>query len=277
MNVDRLTPNIGARISGLDLRGVQLSQRGELRGLLEEHLVLFFVGQQLSLDEFQHFGEVMGELKRGVATPGFRGPDDYIIRIEVPPGTRRGGYADRWHTDEPYLEEPNTATILMPDCLPSAGGDTCWASMYAAYDLLSEPLKRLADELAATHFTAGRFKGEWTHPVVRVNPKTGRRALYVNSIFTRDIANLSAQESKEVLDLFVRLATPPEAQVRYRWTPDTVAIWDNRFSQHYAVSDYSEPRRMFRMLVRGEPVVGLRDAVNPPPAAPSVERATTSA
>ena len=257
MKVEWLTPNIGARITGLDLTRIDVSSREELRALLEEHLVLFFVGQQLDLDQFQRFGQVFGDLKRGVASPGLRGDDDFVIRIEVPEGKRRGAYADRWHADEPYLEEPAYATILMPDCLPSSGGDTCWASMYAAYDMLSEPLKRLAGDLRATHATAGKYVGQYTHPVVRVNPRDSRRGLYVNSIFTREIADLPLVEAKEVLDLFVRLATPPEVQVRYRWTPDTVAIWDNRFTQHYALSDYTAPRRMNRLLVKGEPVIGL--------------------
>jgi taurine dioxygenase len=261
MKIERLTTNIGARVSGLDLREVRQSQREDLRGLLEDNLVLFFVGQKLNLDEFQHFGEVMGELVQMGALPGYRGPDDLVARLEVPAGTRRGRYADRWHTDEPYLEQPTYATMLMPDRLPSSGGDTCWANMYTAYELLSEPLRRFADGLYAVQSSAtvtSEFKGEHTHPVVRVNPKTGRRALYVNSIFTRDILDLPVAEAKEVLELLVRLSTPQEAQVRYRWTPDTVAIWDNRFTQHYAVRDYDEPRGMFRMIIRGEPVHGLR-------------------
>jgi len=265
MQVERLTPHIGARVSGIDLRKVRRSQRDELRDLLDDNLVVFFVGQSLSIDEYQNFGEVIGDLEVTPISPGFRGAGDPIHVIESPPGTRRGRYADRWHTDVPFVEVPPYATILMPQVLPPNGGDTNWASMYAAYEMLADPLKRLADELYVVQsITTAQFTGEYVHPLVRLHPKTGRRGLFINGIFSSDIVGVSVEESNWLKDMFMALTTQPDLQVRYRWTPDTVTIWDNRFSQHYACKDYDQPRRMLRMTVKGEPVVGLRPASETP-------------
>lgn len=270
MKIERLTPHIGARISGIDLGRVELSQRDELRALLEEHLVLFFVEQKLDLDQFQHFGEVIGELKRGVATPGLRGPDDYVIRIEVPAGIRRGGYADRWHSDECYLEEPNYATILMPECLPSSGGDTCWASMYAAYDNLSEPMKAMLDGLTAVHSIeltiqrmnqfadryeqaySSRHDRQQVHPVVITHPETGRKALFISETFTTRIVELTEIESAGLLQALFRHIGSPRFTVRWKWTANDLAFWDNRSVQHFAVPDYEDERVMQRIVLAGE-------------------------
>jgi len=259
MKVERLTPHIGARVSGLNLADVRISDRDDLRALLEEHLVLFFIGQSLDLDQFQNFGEVIGDLEVTPVVPGLRGANDPVHAIEAPSGTRRGGFTDRWHSDIPYRECPPYATILMPEYLPPLGGDTCWASMYAAYEMLSGPLQRLADELYVVQYViSDRYNGEYTHPLVRVNPKTGQRGLFINSVFSREFAGVSIEESEQLKDMFFTLSTLPDLQVRYRWTPDTVAIWDNRFCVHYACKDYGEPRRLLRLTVEGEPVIGLK-------------------
>jgi taurine dioxygenase len=176
--------------------------------------------------------------------------------IEVPKDAPRGGYTDQWHSDIYLSRNSPYALILRPDYMPSVGGDTLWASSYAAYEMMSPPLRRLADELEVQ---VVRGATEFVHPVVRVNPRTGRRGLNVNSLFSRRIIGVSATESAKLIDMFRTLATLPDIQVRYRWTPDTVAIWDNGFTQHYATADYSEPRRMQRLTVAGEPVLGIRD------------------
>jgi alpha-ketoglutarate-dependent taurine dioxygenase len=122
--------------------------------------------------------------------------------------------------------------------------------------MMSPPLQRLADELQVE---VVRETATFVHPVVRVHPRSGRRGLNVNSLFSRRILGVSSTESAKLIDMFRTLAVPPDAQVRYRWTMDTVAMWDNGFTQHYAVADYDEPRRMQRLTVLGEPVLGVRD------------------
>jgi taurine dioxygenase len=258
MDIERLTPNIGACVSGLDLATLVPADRPMIRDLLEQHMVLFFTGQSLTPASFRSFGEVVGDLEVTPLLPGLSGDNDPIHIVEAPAGVERGRFADAWHTDVPFRECPPYATILKPEYLPSLGGDTLWASMYAAYEMMSEPLRRLADSLEVVQAVAtprGTF--EFTHPVVRVHPITGRRGLNVNSVFSRRIVDVSVVESARLIEMFCTLATVPDVQVRYRWTPDTVAIWDNRFTQHYATSDYNEPRRMQRLTVIGEPVLGI--------------------
>jgi taurine dioxygenase len=256
MQVETLTPHIGARVSGLDLASLEPGDRRMIRDLLERHLVLFFVGQSLDLHAYKRFGDVVGDLEKTPSVPHLDGDLEMVEIIEVPKDVQRGGYTDQWHSDIYLSRNSPYALILRPEYLPSVGGDTLWASSYAAYEMMSPPLQRLADELEVQ---VVRGATEFVHPVVRVNPRTGRRGLNVNSLFSRRIMGVSAAESAKLLDMFRTLATLPDIQVRYRWTPDTVAMWDNGFTQHYATADYAGPRRMLRLTVTGEPVLGVRD------------------
>jgi taurine dioxygenase len=260
MEVRRLTPHIGARVRGIDLATATPADRPMLRGLLEEHLVLFFEGQAFDLHAYKRFGEAVGDLEVTPLLPGLGDDLAEVHIVEAPPGRTRG-YADAWHTDVPFRELPPYATILRPEYLPSLGGDTLWASMYAAYEGLSDSLRRLADELDVVQGVsapAGTF--EHVHPAVRVHPVTGRRGLNINSVFSKRIVGASRVESAELIRMFVALATLPDYQLRFAWSPDIVAVWDNRFTQHYASADYDEPRRMQRMTVVGEAVLGPRSA-----------------
>ncbi|WP_181008449.1 TauD/TfdA dioxygenase family protein [Sphingomonas montanisoli] len=256
MHIERLGPYLGVRVTGLDLRDLTIADRPMIRDLLEEHLVLFFEGQDLSEEQFKTYGQVVGDLDNLVLLSNEKQDEPAVQIVEMKPGTVRGLYTDSWHSDACYLERPPYATTIKPVHLPPIGGDTIWASMYAAYELMAEPLRRLADELQVVQ-AINRF--EHVHPVVRVNPRTGRRALYVNSVFSQRILGVSKVESQQLIDMFCTLATIPDVQVRYRWTPHTVAIWDNRFTQHYAVADYTAPRKMHRLTIMGEPVLGVKD------------------
>jgi taurine dioxygenase len=255
MRVEALTPHIGARVSGIDLATLDPRDRDGLRELLEKHLVLFFVGQSLDLPAYKRFGEVVGELEETPAVAKLD-IDKLVDIIESPKGQPRGEFTDQWHTDVYLSGQPPYASILRPEYLPAVGGDTLWANLYAAYEMMAEPLKRLADVLEVT---VVRGAAEFIHPVVRVNPRTGRRALNVNSLFSRRIIGVSATESDHLIEMFRTLAVRPEVQIRYRWTLDTVTMWDNGFTQHYAIADYDQPRRMQRLTVRGEPVLSIKD------------------
>jgi taurine dioxygenase len=261
MKLEQLTPHIGARVSGIDLASLGPDDRGGIRDLLERHLVLFFVDQSLSLQAYKQFGEIVGELEETPSVAKLGDGFDLVDIIEVPKGIGRGAYTDQWHTDVYLSGRPPYASILRPEYLPSVGGDTLWANMYAAYELMSPPLRRLADELEVE--VVRDISAAFIHPVVRVHPRTGRRALNVNSLFSRRIVGVSAAESAKLIDMFRTLAVLPEVQVRYRWTLDTIAIWDNGFTQHYAIADYDEPRRMQRLTVRGERVLSVRDCGTP--------------
>ncbi|NQZ99975.1 MAG: TauD/TfdA family dioxygenase [Myxococcales bacterium] len=160
----------------------------------------------------------------------------------------------QWHSDGSYYERPSHAALLQPAILASLGGDTLWASTNAA---LSDSLRRSLGDLRALH-SAGT-QGECVHPVVRVDPATGRRGLFVNRLFVKQIVGLDDTESRNLLELLFSHLASPEFQIRFRWTPDIVAVWDNRFAQHFAVRDYKERRRMHRIALAGERPLGPAD------------------
>ncbi len=263
MKLERLNPHLGARISGLKLDQLTMADRGELRARLDEHQVLFFTGQSLDARAFHRFAAIVGELQApDDAAPSLKtmeGDLKAIHYIDVE-GTARGTYSDVWHSDVSFFEQPTLGAVLQPMVLPSLGGDTLWASMYAAYEALPDSLRRVADELSALHQVAYQGQAmQCVHPVVRVNPVTGRRGLYVNRLFTKGIVGMTPVESANLLELLLGHCTLPDFQLRFHWTPDIVAVWDNRFTMHYAVRDYSEPRRMMRVGLAGERPMGLAD------------------
>ncbi len=179
--------------------------------------------------------------------------------------TRRAN-ADRWHNDVTYLARPPKAAILCTEDIPPLGGDTLWANMYLAYEALSDPIKELFGRLRAVHSFAKNFTPERfaalgmedrrdaiyvqhppvSHPVARTNPATGRKALFVNQDFTSHIEGVSHRESDVLLRFLFEHMTAPEFQVRWRWSAGTVAMWDNRWTQHCALADYFPAHRFVR-------------------------------
>ena len=265
MQLERLSPHLGARVSGVDLAQLGASDREAVLAPLEEHLVLVFEGQKLDPQGFQRFAEVVGEVepveRAAPFTPTLDGDLARINYLEIDPSHPRGTYSDRWHTDLSFFEAPTFAALLMPAVLPRLGGDTLWSSMVAAYEQLPDSLRRAIEDLEAIHsvnLPDGRYL-RTPHPVVRVNPRDGRRGLYVNESFTTEVVGLSPMEGAQLLDLLCRHLTLPDFQMRLRWSEDLVVLWDNRFTQHYAVRDYGERRRMLRMSVAGERPIGPRD------------------
>ena len=260
MKLERLNPHLGAGITGADLTQFTLADRDELQAMLDEHLVLFFVGQRLEPQQLLSFAEAFGEIQppeeAAPHTPTLPGNLNRLHYVEVT-GTQRGTYSDIWHSDVSCFEKPTYGAILAPETLPAIGGDTLWASMYAAYEALAPSLQALLEDKRAIHQAASSFMFvEASHPIVRVNPRTGRRGLYVNRLFTKRIEGLPPIESASLLDMLTAHCALPDFQVRYSWTPDTVVLWDNRFTLHYAVRDYSEPRRMIRTSTVGERPIG---------------------
>ena len=171
-----------------------------------------------------------------------------------------------WHSDVTWRAEPSLGSVLRGRIIPEVGGDTMWSDMVAAYEGLSPAMKDWVCTLTAIHDGSG-FAGylgipidQWyerfplqEHPVVRTHPETGERALYVNCSFTRSIKGLSQKESDWLLDHLYAQAAIPEYQVRFRWRENSIAFWDNRSCQHYAVADYSPAMRaMERVTIIGD-------------------------
>lgn len=275
--VERLGAFHGARIHGVDLAHATDEQIAAVRGLLVEHKVLFFGGQELDPDSQVRLGNRVGELTP--SHPVVKGVDDAHPEIYALDAADNG-FADIWHTDVTFVKRPPLGSILRAVSIPPVGGDTQWADAEAAYASLSEPVRRLADQLTAVHdgtrefgyYLAQRGGNSWEgedvarlepieHPVVRVHPETGRRSLFVNPGFTSHISGVSDAESRHLLDLFYAHITKPEHIVRHRWSAGDVAMWDNRATLHYANRDYGDFRRiMHRITLRGDEPVGVGGA-----------------
>jgi len=268
------TANIGAEVAGIDLAepldGLTV---GWLRQALLDHLVLFFRDQHLSTDAQLRLAEHFGDIDLPLFRTESSSRPEVIVLDQVAP---KGEGADSWHADNTYMANPPMASILHAQLLPPVGGDTCFASMVAAYDALSPAMRDFLDGLTAVHsleVMAERTKhvanarlrdslDEWppvVHPVVRVHPETGRKLLNVNRNWTVRIVELSDAESDAVLRFLYGHLDGPEFQVRFHWTPGAVAFWDNRAVQHYAVADYTSRRTMQRVTVTGDRPFGPGD------------------
>lgn len=250
LKVTRLSAAIGAEITGMELRGLAAEQVETIRSLLHEHLVLFFPGQHLDIDEHVALGSHFGPLDAhpNLANPFTRHPQVFELAAS------HGGVADEWHSDISFGAHPSVMSILnMIEC-PEVGGDTMWANACAAYDALSAPLQDLCSGLTALHDATPHGKPEMNaiHPVVRVHPQTGRRALFVNEHFTRRLVELSHEESELLLGYLVRWVANPRFTVRYRWQKGTIAMWDNRCTQHFVVGDFNQQRVIQRVTVMGD-------------------------
>ena len=271
LEFQRLEPTIGARVHGIDLARATDDQVVELRAALAEYKVLFFSDQHdLHPDSQIALGRRLGEVTEShPVVPGVDENHPEIYELD----SNTGGFADIWHTDVTFVRRPPLGSVLRAVVLPPTGGDTQWADLELAYDSLSEPVRRLADQLTAVHdgnrewgyYLAQRqertkWEGEEfkalvpiEHPVVRVHPETGRRSLFVNPGFVSHIAGVSDAESRYLLDLFYAHITKPEHIVRHRWSVGDVVMWDNRSTVHYANRDYGNQRRvMHRITLRGD-------------------------
>ncbi|MGW6754360.1 TauD/TfdA dioxygenase family protein [Streptomyces sp. NPDC055006] len=262
----RLTPQtrvIGAQVDGLDLAApLDAVTRTELRQALLEWKVLFFSGQTLTASQQREFAAVFGTPERDHPFLPNAG-DPHVVRLAR--DAQNPGTENIWHSDMTFSPQPPLGSVLRAVEVPATGGDTLWADMAAAYDGLPDAVRRRIADLRAVHeipqapgdVGAARARlRPVEHPVVRTHPETGRQLLYVNRVFTSRIVGFSTQASRELLDFLTRQADYPEYQVRLHWEPGTVAVWDNRATQHYAVSDYFPDRRVMERVT----LVGDRPA-----------------
>ena len=269
LRVDALTPTIGAEVTGVDLREpLDADTVSRLRAALNEHLVIFFRGQDITIDEHVRFARYFGEIDM----PPFRSAGADRPELTVLDQTEpKGQGADSWHADFTHRPEPPMGSVLRAVQLPTLGGDTCWASMYAAYDGLAPAMQGFVDGLSAVNTlqmmaerarirtpeatladpTADGYPS-FVHPVVRVHPETGRKLLNVNANWTSRIVDVDESESNALLTLLFNHLKSPDYQCRFRWTPNAIAFWDNRAAQHFAVADYTERRIMQRITIKGD-------------------------
>lgn len=264
--VKPLAPSIGGEISGVDLREpLDDATFAEIERALLEYKVVFFRDQDLSMDQQADFARRFGPLEEHPFLPSPDG-EPQVIRFEK--DEQVVGVENIWHSDVSWREEPSLGSVLRAREVPAIGGDTVWADMEAAYEGLSDEWKQRIEGRVAVHDFVNSFglalpeeKREEMrakfppaeHPIVRTHPATGRRCIYVNGIFTSQVKGLSPEESDDLLRVLYQQAAVPEYQVRFRWQKDSVAFWDNRSTQHYAISDYwPQPRVMDRVTVIGD-------------------------
>jgi taurine dioxygenase len=266
IEVKPVTATIGAEIFGIDLgRPLGNQQFQEVHDALMAHQVIFFRDQKLSLEQHKAFGRLFGELHIHPNTPGPEGHPE-ILPIHADANSKRIA-GERWHSDVSCDPEPPMGSILNLKTVPPVGGDTIFASMYAAYDALSEPMKKFLSGLTAIHDGSMNYsrtnqligvEGPKTfpraeHPLIRTHPVTGRQAIFVNPVFTHSIKDVPEAESKAILDFLYEHCGRAHWQVRFRWQPDSVAFWDNRCVQHIAMWDYyPQVRSGYRVTVKGD-------------------------
>ena len=250
--VKKLSMALGAEITGIDLCKVSDNDIKEIKSLLTEHMVLFFPGQRITQDEHVEFGAKFGELE---GHPNLKNKTVTHPKIfELAAST--GGIADEWHTDITYQDSPAIMSVLHMVKCPEIGGDTMWSNLNAAYEALSDPLKDLCEGITALHDASPHGRPDKTaiHPVVRLHPVSGKKVLYVNEHFTRRIVEMTMDESDMLLSHLTKWVTQPQFTVRYHWTEGTIAMWDNRSTQHYVVNDFDGERIIQRVTVMGDKV-----------------------
>jgi taurine dioxygenase len=272
IEVTRVTRSLGAVVTGVDLsQNLPQSTIERLNELMVEHKVLFFRDQPVTPHTQRDFAARFGSLHVHPIYPVL--PDlPEILLLDNHEAFLPDN--DNWHTDVTFSKTPPLAGILAAKRIPPVGGDTLWSDCTAAYEALSEPVRRLLDGLTAQHWVAKSFPPErWqndpafkeryeravakhppvNHPVVRTHPVSRRKGLFVNEGFTTHINELKPRESETLLRFLSTHLSQQEFTIRWRWKVDDVAFWDNRNTQHYAIADYLPERRtMHRATVNGD-------------------------
>ena len=271
---------LGAEIDGIDLAHLTAEEFSKIRQAFLDHLVIFFHDQELTPAQHKEFTARFGALS---CMPYVKALDEHpeiIAVLKEADEQKISVFGGAWHSDFSFLEEPPLGSVLYALDVPPYGGDTLWSNMYAAYDALSDGMKRLLDPLTALH--SGSVYGvdgiphdlrtsrsiaisrnnpeadlERAHPVIRSHPETGRKALFVNPIYTTRFEGMTRDESKPLLEFLYAHATRPEFTCRFRWQKRALAVWDNRCAMHYAINDYDGQRRlMHRTTIAGDRPVG---------------------
>ncbi len=270
LTIDPLTPTIGAEIHGVNLAGPIDSQTAvSLKAALLEWKVLFFRDQNITTEQHLTFARIFGALE---THPFDASKPNYPEVLAITHDRNSRGAENVWHTDVTWRIEPSLGSVLRAIEVPPVGGDTLFADMYAAYDGLTDEVKAKIEGKVALHKLGhyervlrkrGASEAEIAkaysdyppveHPVARTIPETGRKALFLSPGYVQHIVGMEPAESKSLLKHLYAQAKIPEYQCRFRWQKDSIAFWDNRCTQHYAVSDYwPAVRRMERVTIVGD-------------------------
>jgi taurine dioxygenase len=265
LKLEKLTPHCGAEVLAIDLSApLEDATIAALEQALAAHGVLFFRDQSLTPEQHKALGRRFGELHLHPAYPDILTGHPEIMIIHADENSKRIAGED-WHSDVSCDVEPPLGTILHMLEVPPVGGDTLFASMYAAYEALSAPMRNLLDDMTAIHDGEHLYRGRYgsekagitypraEHPVIRTHPVSRRKALYVNRFFTTRIVQLSQRESDGLLAMLFSHIETPEFHCRFRWRPGSVAFWDNRCVQHHAMWDYfPQCRHGLRVTIKGD-------------------------
>jgi taurine dioxygenase len=264
IEVRPITPIIGAEVYGVDLsKPIPEVQLAQLKQAFLQHHILVFHHQQLTTADHKRFARCFGDTKR-LATADIDEGDGEVLEVKASKASRFVA-GEAWHTDGSADEKPSLGSMLYITQTPDlgCGGDTLFANMHLAYEMLSAPMKSFLDGLTAVHDGLLPWAGytppeglvipKTEHPIVVRHPETGRKLLYVNSGFTTHIPQLSHEESKHLLAmLFQHIEKHPMLHCRVRWAPNTLVFWDNRCTQHHAVWDYYPRSRFgYRISING--------------------------
>jgi taurine dioxygenase len=261
---------LGAEIYGIDLsRELSDSEQLTIRQTLNEYEVIFFREQNTAPHYLSALARMFGPVQSHPAYETVEGFDEITILEST---SVKPTKIEAWHTDMTFRQHPPMATLLRSVIIPPKGGDTLFSSMTVAYDALSQPMKTLLDGLTAVHDFSQGFKESLAepggrerladavaanppvrHPVIRIHPETGRKAIFVNTLFTTHIEGLPRAESRALLDFLFEHVTTVEFTCRFQWRENSLAIWDNRCTQHRPVNDYFPAhRRMERITIDGD-------------------------
>ena len=279
-----LSAGLGAEISGVDIsKPIDAATFRDIEQAWRDHLILLFRGQKVTHAQHIEFSRRFGPLDDHSSIPKFRDPEYH----EILPVTnqefngRKQPVGRQWHSDLSTTTRPARGSLLRCEVIPEVGGNTMWTNMYLAYDTLSDKMKEIVDELECIHdmtvakHSKGRDPAELAevrkrnppvaHPMVKVHPETGRKALYVSEMTTTGIVGMTDDEAEPLLQFLYRHCVQPEFTYRHVWNVGDLVAWDNRCTMHLALSDYdiNVPRKLYRTTLLGEPagrIVGMEKA-----------------
>jgi taurine dioxygenase len=274
IEVHPVAGNIGAEIHGVDLRKpLSDSVYAEINRALLENCVIFFRDQDITPEQQITFSGMFGSLQVHPFIPTLEGHPEIIELRSAATGPAEMSYQSNvWHTDMTYTSEPPMGCVLYAKEVPASGGDTMFLNAYRAYETLSPKMKEIVAGLTAIHditvtMPADFMAQSWApkqleslqkktppveHPIVRTHPETGHKLLFVNKHFTSHIKELNRNESDALLNCLYEHSAKPENIVRFNWQTHSIAFWDNRSTQHYAVNDYHSLRVMHRITICGD-------------------------
>ena len=272
MQINLLSGALGAEISGVNLRDTSLENWKKINSLMLEHKVIFFRDQNITAEEQIELAKKFGDLERHVYVKGREGYPEIIRIIKSPEEKQQWG--ETWHTDVSYNPKPTKVIILKSVKIPPVGGDTMFSNMELAYETLDEELKEKINDKKAVHSSLGAaafvdaykaMKGNGNldeysnlHSIVRTHPETGKKILYVNSMYTKRIVDMEEKESDEILKKLFLHQERLDFTCRFKWTENAIAIWDNRSTQHQGLTDFfpgrglGHERVMDRIAIEGD-------------------------